>query len=165
MTWWQKAGIAIGVLAIVVVSYGLMAIGYHSPDDPYIYQVGVRITDGRITVNVPTCPQGGVKVVRLKDYLRRKTLWTATEPLTPEAQHGTITLWQSEDFREASAGEQPAVLPRVMEVWVTTKTRDGSGALFRPDEVAAAELPDGAYWTKDGPGTAAQINRRRFCNR
>lgn len=167
MTWWHKAGIAVGCVAgASVLTYGLMAAGYHSPDDPYIHTVGMRITDGRITVKAPTCPRGGVAVVRVKDYLEGETLWTATGPLTSEAQHGTVTLWQSEDFRKVRGREaQPAVLPKVMEVWVTVPRGNGSGALFRPDEVAAAELPDGTYWTKDGPRTATQIDRRRFCNR
>lgn len=166
VTWWRGLGIAVGSAAgIFVVAYGLMALGYHSPDDPYVFTVGMRITDGRIAVKAPTCPRGGVTVVRVKDFVRDRTLWTATGPLTPEAQHGSVTLWQSEDFRKVKGGEQPAALPKVLEVWVSESRGDGSGALFRPEEVAAAELPDGAYWTKDGPRTAAQIDRRRFCNR
>ncbi|MFD9305221.1 hypothetical protein ACFWCB_21590 [Streptomyces sp. NPDC060048] len=108
---------------------------------------------------------GGGRVRSGEGPPRGKTLWRASGPLTPEALRGEVTLRRPEDFREAGAGERPAVLPRLLEVWVTTDTRDGGGVPFRPDEVAAAELPDGAYWTRDGPRTAAQIDDQRLCDR
>ncbi|MGW6707866.1 hypothetical protein ACWGDE_23665 [Streptomyces sp. NPDC054956] len=168
MSGWRKAGIAVGaVVALVVFTWGLDALGYRSPDDPSLLMAGgVRIDDGRITVKVPVCRKGEVESVRVKDspQLLGKVLWEATGPLTPEVRHGTVTLWQAADFREVSGGERPVPLPGVLQVLVSD-AQGGEGVLFRPDEVAKAELPEGKYWTKDGPRTAAQIDRVRHCNR
>lgn len=167
MTWGRRVWTAVGALAACcALTYGLVALGYRSPDDPYVSLVGVRVTDGRIIVKVPVCPEGRVMSVRVKDYPDDETLWKATGPLTPEALRGEVTLWRPADFREASGGERPAALPKTMEVWVTaTGGGGGSGVLFKPADVAAADLPAGAYWTRDGPRTAAQVDDQRLCNR
>lgn len=62
------------------------------------------------------------------------------------------------------AGRQPSPLPRALDVLVTfAGSEDGTGGYFDMRRVLAAKLPDGQYWTDDGPMTGEAIDAQWKC--
>lgn len=158
---WTAVGIPVGIGFLILAVIGVRMMG-----DPYPALVGMRVTDGEIFVKVPVCADDEVVSVRVHEHDHEATLWEARGPVTPEALRGEVTLWGGADFREAGAGDRPAVVPRWLEVVVSVSdgNRHGSDDVFDTRKAAEAQLPDGMYETRDGPKTAQQIDALLPCN-
>lgn len=163
LTWVAVTVAALFVLAGIgaagVWVYGVASVS--APDDPAF--VGIRIVDGKVSVKGPLCPYMKADEVRVHDSRTEELLWEATGPLTPEGVRGEVTLWRPEQFRKATGGPQPATLPKVLDISVADAERGGPGEVFDTAEVAAAQLPAGAYWTRKGPRTAQEIDAQYAC--
>jgi len=124
---------------------------------------GIRVDGSRISVKAPTCPTDEVTMVEVYDSGSERLLWRAHGPKTPEGIRGSLTLWKADDFQKAAPRTPPAHLPANLDVSVTYTDGDGTGDAFDLRKVRAAHVPEGRYWTYDGPKTAAQLDAQLRC--
>ncbi|MFF5639620.1 hypothetical protein [Streptomyces sp. NPDC012825] len=157
------AGSVLGVL--LLAAGGLWAFGVYSMSEPSrSLLIGVRIEGARVTVKAPTCPTDTVARVEVFDGESTKPLWQAREPRTSEGRSGAVTLWADDEFLKPGPGAQPEKLPRSLDVLFTyAGTGDGTGDVVDVAQVVSAEIPEGWYWTKDGPKTAQEIDKQLKC--
>lgn len=157
------AGSFLGVL--LLAAGGLWAFGVYSvsePSKPLL--IGVRVEGSRVMVKAPTCPTDTVVRVEVFDGESTTPLWQAREPRTPEGKRGAVTLWADDDFLKPGPGAQPKKLPESVDVLFTyAGTGDGTGDVVDLARVTSAEIPEGRYWTKDGPRTAQEIDEQLEC--
>ncbi|MFE7134422.1 hypothetical protein ACFVIM_26545 [Streptomyces sp. NPDC057638] len=158
--------LAVGLLAVVGAwVYGVYAMS--APERGLL--VGLRIDGSRVTVKAPTCPTDTVGTVEVFDSETTEPLWRASDPTTQAGKRGELTLWDAAGFARPGPQPQPARLPDRLDVAVEYGVGehgggpDGSGDVFDTAEAAAAGLPEGQYWTDDGPMTAAAIDGQLRC--
>lgn len=151
-------------LALLTVA-GLWVIGVYSMSDPERpLLVGIRIDGTRISVKAPTCPTDTVGKVQVFDSESERLLWQASDPKTPEGKRGAVTLWNPADFLKPGPEAQPVRLPANLDVsFEYAGGEDGTGDVFNIPKVKAAHLPEGHYWTSDGPMTAQALDNQLKC--
>ena len=148
----------------VLAAAGLWVYGAYSMSDPATSLLfGIRVDGSRISVKAPTCPTDEVTMVEVYDSGSERLLWRAHGPKTPEGIRGSLTLWKADDFQKAAPRTPPAHLPANLDVSVTYTDGDGTGDAFDLRKVRAAHVPEGRYWTYDGPKTAAQLDAQLRC--
>ncbi|MEV1049945.1 hypothetical protein [Streptomyces sp. NPDC049887] len=157
------AGSVVGVL--LLVAGGLWAFGVYSMSEPSRpLLIGVRIDGARVTVKAPTCPTDTVARVEVFDGESTEPLWQAREPRTSEGRSGAVTLWADDEFLKPGPGTRPEKLPRSLDVLFTyARTGDGTGGAIDVAQVTSTEIPEGRYWTEDGPRTAQEIDEQLKC--
>ncbi|MEU3630335.1 hypothetical protein AB0E11_18195 [Streptomyces fradiae] len=164
---WRIVSIVIGALlgTGLLAGLALWVYGVYTMSEPSNpIWVGIRIDDSRVTVKVPTCPSDSVGEVEVFDGNSEKPLWRARGPKYPAVKRGTVTLWANEEFQTAGTGPQPTPLPSALDVLVTyAGSEDGSGDNFDLSRALADKVPDGHYWTYDGPMTAKEIDAQLNC--
>ncbi|UQS29368.1 hypothetical protein J5J01_20755 [Streptomyces fradiae] len=156
-----------GVLAGAGVAgaVGLWIYGVYTMSAPsQTVRVGMRVDGSRVVVKVPVCPADAVGEVEVFDGESEKSLWRARDPKTSDGRRGKVTLWVDDEFHVSEAGRQPSPLPRALDVLVTfAGSEDGTGGYFDMRRVLAAKLPDGQYWTDEGPMTGEAIDAQWKC--
>ncbi|MEV6655037.1 hypothetical protein [Streptomyces sp. NPDC051219] len=156
-------GVVLGVGALVVIvmwTYGVYSMS--APDKPVV--LGMRIDGNRVSVKGPLCPTEKADRVEVLDATTEKLLWKATGPKTPKGILGALTLWKADDYRTAGPGRQPAKVPALLDISVSDASGAGPGTVFDTRAVAAAQLPEGAYWTPYGPMTGEEIDAQLECS-
>ncbi|MFE7354174.1 hypothetical protein ACFU8Q_13470 [Streptomyces sp. NPDC057543] len=162
--WWPFALLGVACLAFLA-AVGLWVIGVFMMSDPEPQLVGVRIDGSRITVKAPTCPGEAVEKVQVFDNAAERLLWQASAPRSVAGRRGEVTLWDAEEFLRSGPAAQPHSLPEELDVSFTiAESSGGPGVAFSVPEVTSAQLPEGQFWTNDGPMSAEAIDRQVACH-
>ncbi|GGV50484.1 hypothetical protein GCM10010495_80220 [Kitasatospora herbaricolor] len=138
--------------------------------DPDPLPFGYRITDGRVEVFVPMCPDDHLQSIRAADVSgERIELFSATHPTPSQEAKGSLIIhdsrgWAPEGFEERQIFSTSTSLPKLLEVDYGIASGSSAGDVADMEKVAAATLVSGQYWTRKGVMTAEQINQQFHCN-
>ncbi|MGW9029514.1 hypothetical protein ACWGQ5_36435 [Streptomyces sp. NPDC055722] len=161
--WLAVLGSVLGLVVLAALGVGEYAV-YRMSDPEDALLVGIRIDGARISVKAPVCPADTVKRVDVYDSRSEKPLWRATGPKTTQAKRGAITLWAKDAFLRSAPDAEPRRLPKELDISVEyADGNDGTGNVFNISEVMALAVPEGQYWTYDGPMTARRIDAQLKC--
>ncbi|MEU3984046.1 hypothetical protein AB0F77_28865 [Streptomyces sp. NPDC026672] len=159
------AVVALAVLAAV----GTWVYGVYRMSDPVLPAVGARVEGETIVVKFPVCPTDVIRRVEVTDFDDDKTahphvLWWASDPTTPSAKNGVVTLWSGDGFERHAPQPAQSAIPRDLVVGYLDPSGGELDGVFTLRTVSAAKLKPGQYWTPDGSRTAAQIDAQLNCH-
>ncbi|MEV0979490.1 hypothetical protein [Streptomyces sp. NPDC049915] len=149
-----------GALALLGSACGLF------PSDPNPPVFGARPEGETIVVRIPLCATDTVRRIDVFDFDDKRetprTVWWASDPVTPSAKWGVVTLWSGEGF--AHHAGTPAAIPEHLDLGYTDPSGDGRGDYLDLPAIRKATLRTGEYWTSDGTRTAEQIDAQLGCH-
>ncbi|MEU4270168.1 hypothetical protein [Streptomyces sp. NPDC026092] len=156
--------VAVPVLAVLTAA-GIWVYGVYAMSDPLNPGlVGIRIDGSRVSIKAATCPTEAVDKVQVFDGESEKPVWQARAPKTPEGKRGALTLWAADAYEHPGPVRQSTPLPKLLDVALTMADGEGGGGdMFDTAVVKAAKVPEGQYWTVNGPKTAEAIDGLLMC--
>jgi hypothetical protein len=166
---WPFALIGSVIVLAVLAAVGIWLYGVYSMSDPVPPALGARVDGMVIVVKFPVCPTDVIRRVEVTDFHDDKTanphvLWWASNPTTPSAKNGVVTLWSSDGFERHAPQSAQSAIPRDLVVGYLDPSGGGLDDVFTLRTVSAAKLQPGQYWTHDGARTATQIDAQLNCH-
>ncbi|MFJ4828138.1 hypothetical protein ACIP5L_33215 [Streptomyces bacillaris] len=149
---------------ILLVAAGIWVYGVRAMSHPVSPSLlGARIDGDTVTVKAAQCPQDRVRRVEVRDAETGRLLWYGDRPLTEEALHGVVPLWDGKGYRYSGPAGRPSELPPEFEVVVDQDPDSGAVEWFETAKIRAAAPPPGSYWTPGGIKTAAELDAVLEC--